>query len=103
MARLIALDRIQLDRLAFAPRSSTLHLGRGRRPELQDSPWWVYVAGERLPASVHAGHAAVAFRGMTTGGHELGGDVEIVERLDDAHGTRLVLSGRHPLSDHLIR
>jgi hypothetical protein len=94
----IALDRIVLDRHAIAPRSSTLHIGAGERPELQSSPWWVYLAGERLPASLSESHDPMLFRASTAGGRELGGEVRVVERLDDPRGTRLILAGLRPLA-----
>lgn len=94
----VALDRIHLDRVAFAPRSSTLHFGAGTHPELRSSPWWVYVASERLPGSVTGGTSHVEFRALTPSGRELGGEVAIVERIDDERGTRLILSGLGPMS-----
>jgi hypothetical protein len=93
----IALDLVRLDAVPIAPRASTLHVGAGTRPELRNSPWWVYLAGRSLPASLVSGSRHLAFRGSTAGGHEYGGDVTIVERVDDARGTRLVLAGVGPI------
>jgi len=93
----IPLDRVRLDRLAFAPRASMLHVGGGPGPGLRNCPWWVSVAGPRMPANVRAGGSRIAFGATTVAGRQLGGDVVVVERLDDAYGTRLVLAGRRPL------
>jgi len=93
----IPLDRIFLDDLAICPRSSMLRVGPGERPELSARPWWVYVASVRLPNDLSTARSKVGFRGATTGGREISGDVRIVGRHDDADGTELILSGLRPL------
>lgn len=93
----IPLDRIFLDHLAICPRSSMLRVGPGDRPELRASPWWVYMASARLPNDLGTVCSKVGFRGATAGGREIGGDVQIVGRHDDAYGTELILSGLRPL------
>jgi hypothetical protein len=56
-----------------------------------------------MPANVRAGGSRIAFGATTVAGRQLGGDVVVVERLDDAYGTRLVLVGRRPLAEDTDR
>ena len=101
----VPLDRIFLDDLVVAPRSSTLHHGGGEGPKVRESPWWVFLACERLPGHLGAGQSSIAFRARTTSGRVFAGEVRIVDRRDDAYGTELILAGLRPLatpphSDH---
>ena len=67
------------------------------------SPWWVYVASERLSSHLITSNTSVGFRGQTAGGREIGGEVKIVGRRDNAYGTELMLSGLRPLvSDEVV-
>jgi hypothetical protein len=97
------LDLVQLDRIAIVPRASTLHYGGDVRVELRNSPWWVYLASRSLPDSLVRGPARLAFRASTAGGRTLCGDVTIVERVDDARGTRLILGGIGPIERTVAR
>jgi hypothetical protein len=94
----IALDRIILDGVSIHPRSAMLRIRPSDRALPGRSPWWVYVASERLPSDLHTSDASVGFRGQTAGGREFGGEVQILGRRDSAYGTELTLSGLRPLA-----
>ena len=94
----IALDRIILDGIGIHPRSATLRIRPVDRAVPWRSPWWVYVASARLPSDLHTSDAPVGFRGQTAGGREIGGEVQILGRRDNAYGTELMLSGIRPLA-----
>jgi hypothetical protein len=94
----IALDRIILDGVSIHPRSAMLRMRPDDGAVPWKSPWWVFVASERLPSDLDTSNIPVGFRGLTAGGREIGGDVQILGRRDNAYGTELMLSGLRPLA-----
>ena len=93
----IAMDRITLDGISIRPRSAMLRIRPSDRAVPWRSPWWVYIASERLPRDLVISDASVGFRGQTAGGREICGEVRILGRRDNAYGTELMLSGLRPL------
>lgn len=79
----VVLERVILDGVAFAPRSSTLRSVRGG--------WSVYLAVRRLPAGIDGEGQVVDFTGETVGGERFSGRLRIVARRDDSYGPVLEL------------
>ena len=96
-AREMNLDRVSLDGLVVRRRSAALRLGAGERPGTSQSPWWVYLACARIPDGYRVGARAVRLDASMIDGREVHADVTIVDRLDDAYGTTLILAGLDPL------
>ncbi len=94
----IALDRISLDGVSIHPRSAMLRVRPSDDAVAWSSPWWVYVASERLLGDLDTSNAPVGFRGHTAGGREIDGEVKIVGRRDNTYGTELMLFGLRPLA-----
>jgi len=94
----IALDRISLDGVSIHPRSAMLRVRPRDDAVAWSSPWWVYVASERLLDDLDTSNAPVGFLGQTAGGREIDGEVKIVGRRDNAYGTELMLFGLRPLA-----
>ena len=94
----IALDRISLDGVSIHPRSAMLRVRPSDDAVAWSSPWWVYVASERLLADLDTSNAPVGFLGQTAGGRVIDGEVKIVGRRDSAYGTELMLFGLRPLA-----
>jgi hypothetical protein len=79
----LILERVILDGVALAPRSSTLRSVPGG--------WYVYLAVRRLPARIGGEGQVVDFTGETVGGEQFSGRLRIVTRRDDAYGSVLEL------------
>jgi hypothetical protein len=79
----LILERVILDGVALAPRSSTLRSVPGG--------WSVYLAVRRLPARIGGEGQVVDFTGETVGGEQFSGRLRIVTRRDDAYGSVLEL------------
>ena len=94
----IALDRIIVDGVSIHPRSAMLRMRPSDRAVPWRSPWWVYVASERLLGDLDTSNAPVGFLGQTAGGRVIDGEVKIVGRRDNAYGTELMLFGLRPLA-----
>ena len=97
LQRDLNLDRISLDGFAVRRRSATLHFGGGDRPETRDSPWWVYLGCEPIPARYDVSPRPMWLRASTISGRRIEALARIVARRDDGYGTELILTGQGSL------
>ncbi len=87
------LDRVSLDGLAVHRRSATLHVGGGQHPHTRTSRWWVYLACGPILPEYDVSRRPVHLEASTVSGRLVEGRARIIDRIDDAYGTRLILAG----------
>ncbi len=95
----VHLDRVILDGLLVRRHSATLHSGGGDHPGTRASAWWAYIACRRLPGRYDAGSRPIAVEALLIDGRKIRGRAKIVERCDDAYGTKLIVAGIEPFDD----
>ena len=79
----LILERVILNGVALAPRSSTLRSIRGG--------WSVYLSVRRLPPAIGGEGQVIDFTGETVGGEQFSGRLRIAARHDDTYGSVLEL------------
>ena len=97
LQRDLNLDRISLDGFAVRRRSATLHFGGGVRAETRDSPWWIYLGCEPIPARYDVSPDPMWLQASTISGRRIRALARIVARQDDGYGTELILAGQGSL------